>query len=461
MSSSKDSAKTKDTSRVILKPLAYYKILIHALRWGSNAMDKSYYKECMGMLIGELGEGSGEIKDVIVHDYVPINHGGKIEVAFAPEDYISFSYVDADYADKGLFTVGWAHTHPGLTSFLSDVDIRNQLGFQTPNPSAIALVFDHQYLEEEGNMGFKIFRLDDPNQGFASEYHEVDWLIEPPESSDFYLKIKELIEAVQSKSPVITEINETPDVFGDIQLPGTNAMRSKLPEMDILGITEAFNKGFQQVANLFLDPLVRYLNQFAEEVTNEVISGNVGIIEGIRSLKEAMNKGIEKLQGWFKLALLEKFDSVETYIEHRFESVGKSTGLVLELVQGLEKSVREGLDEYFENHLAQKIADLEREITSKMQELTAVVEGVGEIDLSQQVAALEGTVGLVEKDPGELFDKLKTSVTGMIDANLGEFGDSLGSIKTAIADQVTTISVIKRVLDSMKEDVQNLKEASK
>ncbi len=446
-----------DNTKVIIKPNAYYKMLVHALRWGSTEMDKAYYKECMGMLIGELGEGQGDLKDVIVHDIVPINHGGKIEVAFAPEDYISFSYVDSDFADQGLFTVGWYHTHPALTAFLSDVDIRNQLGFQTPNPSAIALVFDHMYLEEEGNLGFKIFRLNDPNQGFASDYHEVDWVVEPPDSSNFYLKIKGLIEAVQTKSPVIAEINETPDVFGDIQMPGTNAMRSKLPEMDVMRLTESLTKGFQSLAEMFLDPLVRYMNEFAEKLASEVINGNVGIIEGLQALKKNMNKGIEKLQGWFKLALLEKFDTIETYIEDRFESVGKSGEKLLDLVKNLKTSIEQELNEYLEKDLAEKIADFERDVTGRMENITKVMGEVKEIDMDQQVEVLRAAAGNLGQDQGAIFDTVTKSLQEMVQTNLGDFTQKLSEIKSIQADQITTISVLARVLDGLKEDVQKLK----
>lgn len=447
-----------DPHKVIIKPLAYYKMLVHALRWGSPAMDKQYFKECMGMLIGELGPGDDDVKDVIVHDAVPINHGGKIEVAFAPEDYISFSYVDADFAEQNLFTVGWYHTHPGLTTFLSSVDVRNHLGFQTPNPSAIALVLDPMYLEEEGNMGFEVYRLNDVEQGLMAEYHKVDFEVEPPASAAFYAKIKDLVEAVQAKNPVIMEINETPDVFGDIQVPGQNAMRSKIPEMDVMALTEALTAGVQQLAELFLEPLVRFFNQWSQETSNAVVEGNVAIVQGLRDLKDKMNKGIEGLQGWFKLALMEKFDSVDTYVEDRFESLEKVGAPMVAALENLQEKVGAALHEFVEKDLGAQLSEFQRDVNTQLDEIRDTLAAVQEIDMQEQLQLLEGTTrDLKQEAASPALAKTQAALKELVDAKVGSIGDRLLALKKEQADHIATISVLARVLEGVKEDVQKLK----
>ena len=153
-------------------------MLIHVLRYGNKARDPRDYREVMGILIGRL-EGEADhrgIRNVIIEEAVPISHGGSIEVSFAPEDYVTFSMVDVEYAERDppLFSCGWYHSHPGLGIFFSGTDINNQLGWQTPNPSAIGIVFDHTHLENPGDLGFRTFRLDDPSKGSRSGYHEVE-----------------------------------------------------------------------------------------------------------------------------------------------------------------------------------------------------------------------------------------------------------------------------------------------
>ncbi len=117
----------KDNTNVIIKPKAYMKMKKHVLRFASNVKDAAEFREVMGMLMGRLVDGKNpDIKDVIIEDAVPVNHGGAVEVAFAPEDYVNFSILDSQFAEQGVFNVGWYHRHPNLSCFFSAVDIRNQ-----------------------------------------------------------------------------------------------------------------------------------------------------------------------------------------------------------------------------------------------------------------------------------------------------------------------------------------------
>jgi len=198
---SKHRSKRSDKDNIVhIKPIAYYKMLIHILRFGNRFRAPRQYKEVMGMLIGHI-EGE-EVKDnVIIEDVVPISHGGSIEVAFAPEDYITFAKVDEDFAEKNWFTVGWYHSHPGLGFFLSGTDVLTQLGFQDVNPHAVAIVFDHKELERE-IQAFEIFRLYNTSAGISSSYYIVDYelkdlgqLSELEFIEKIYYKITHLLDA--------------------------------------------------------------------------------------------------------------------------------------------------------------------------------------------------------------------------------------------------------------------------
>lgn len=315
-------SKYKDNSKVIIKPEAYYNMLVHVLRFGNNVRDQRQYREVMGMLIGRL-EGEGEIKDVIIEDAVPISHGGSIEVAFAPEDYVSFSYVDAEYAERDppLFTVGWYHSHPALKIFFSSTDIKNQLGWQTQNPSAIGIVFDHTYLETPGDMGFRTFRLDNPAKGPMTEYHEVETIVEPPDSLDYYVKIMKLIQSIHAKEPPILEINETPDLFGEMIVPGRNQLMSKQPELQITSIMESFQAGINQLLENSLEPLIRYLNKWSQTLLNNVIETNVNLRNDIVELKDNVSAGISEIQGTFKSGLTNKMYDLDAYFDDRLEAL--------------------------------------------------------------------------------------------------------------------------------------------
>jgi proteasome lid subunit RPN8/RPN11 len=61
-----------------------------------------------------------------------------------------------------LYIVGWYHSHPSLGLFLSPIDIRTQLTYQTLYPKAVALVIDPaRYLENKKVTDdvFKVFQV--------------------------------------------------------------------------------------------------------------------------------------------------------------------------------------------------------------------------------------------------------------------------------------------------------------
>ncbi|NHI93696.1 MAG: hypothetical protein EAX96_14515 [Candidatus Lokiarchaeota archaeon] len=148
-------------------------LILHMLFFANPKIPKTQWRETAGWMIGKI-----DSEDVQVNDSFPIMTGTSTEFMFQDEHYIRASIIDSDLYDSGTgeFVVGWYHSHPGLSLFLSPTDIGNQLGFQGPglNPKAIALVFDHtQFDKFKKNYGFKVFRLNDPTEGEASAYHEV------------------------------------------------------------------------------------------------------------------------------------------------------------------------------------------------------------------------------------------------------------------------------------------------
>ncbi|MFX0143039.1 MAG: hypothetical protein ACFE9C_03095 [Candidatus Hodarchaeota archaeon] len=351
---------------IIIKPNAYYKMLLHVLRFGNKARDRRQYREVMGILIGRL-EGEPDkkgIRDVIIEDTVPISHGGAIEVAFAPEDYVTFSMVDANYAEKNWFSCGWYHSHPGLDIFFSSTDIRNQLGWQTPNPSAIGIVFDHVYLEKAGDLGFRTFRLDNPNKGQMSGYHEVETKVESPDSIDYYLKLMELINSVHSKEPPILEINEMPDLFGDITFPSESQIHAKQPELNSALIIDTLKNSLTELLELSLKPLISILNTWSDKIIRTAVVNNLQMRKDIIKIKDAISEGISSLQKDFKFSLREKLDELDTYIDDKFEEFDSNQ----EIFKNSFNQVKIELEEQFNILFEQKLKDIMDKIVNSINE---------------------------------------------------------------------------------------------
>ncbi|MFW9973422.1 MAG: Mov34/MPN/PAD-1 family protein, partial [Candidatus Odinarchaeota archaeon] len=346
--------------RVIIRPDAYYKMLLHVLRFGNKARDRKQFKEVMGILIGRI-EGEPDkkgIRDVIIEDAVPISHGGAIEVAFAPEDYVTFSMVDASYAEKGWFSCGWYHSHPSLDIFFSSTDIRNQLGWQTPNPSAIGIVFDHTYLEKPGDLGFRTFRLDNPNKGQMSGYHEVNTSVETPDNLGYYLKLIELITVIHSKEPPILEINEMPDLFGDITFPSESQIFAKKPELDSTMIINTLKSGLMEFLELSLRPLLSVLNNWSDNLIRSTVENNLQMRKDLIKIKSSLSEGISGLQKDFKFTLGEKLNELDMYIDDKFEEFDSNQADIQNSFNQIKIELIEHFNTIFEQKLESIIQNL-------------------------------------------------------------------------------------------------------
>ncbi|BFZ02684.1 hypothetical protein BsWGS_05724 [Bradybaena similaris] len=102
--------------------------------------------ETMGILCGKLSHSMF----IITNLFIPQQKGGHDSCDMENEEEL------IDYQDKhNLITLGWIHTHPTQTAFLSSVDLHSHFPWQKMMPEAIAIVCSPKF-EETG-----IFKLTD------------------------------------------------------------------------------------------------------------------------------------------------------------------------------------------------------------------------------------------------------------------------------------------------------------
>jgi proteasome lid subunit RPN8/RPN11 len=316
--------KLVDQSLVTIKPTAYYKMLLHVLRFGSKFLDPNQFKEVMGMLIGHL-KGDGPIKDVIVEDIVPVSHGGSIEVKFSEEQLGAFGDIDQQIFDKNIdknwFTVGWYHSHPGLNTFFSSTDKYNQLFWQDRNPSGIGIVFDHTYLERSGDLGFRAYRLDDPSKSLNSDYHEVKSIVEPPEDPTFYFNLIDLINKIHKKEPPILELNETTQLFSEVLIPEEKEFAIKKPEINFLELLNSFKEGMNSFLEMTLQPLIELINSWSQEITNKVFYNTSQMRSDLLELRNSLRQSVINIEKNYNYSLQEKLKQLDLYIDDRLDII--------------------------------------------------------------------------------------------------------------------------------------------
>lgn len=284
------------------------------------------------MLFGKLGAQKGTVRDVEIVDVVEVTHGGHIEVSFDDKDYVAFAEINERYAAEGVFNVGWYHSHPGLTVFLSTVDVRNHLGFQTTNPSAIAIVWDHMLLEEDGHIGFETFRLTELGKGQYSDYATVKTKVEAPTTLDYYkLCIKEILDLQLGGNPPMFELNELPTVVGDFEptpIEDSKFIPPSFPSM--LSNNNSAKIGSSDLSSSAIGAFATIMNNWAQDFSQALKNKGVVLNQNTGALKESIEKQIKNLQLWFlnkaNDVFLDVWEKVDTGIEDRLNLLKNCLG---------------------------------------------------------------------------------------------------------------------------------------
>jgi len=431
-----------DLSVVTIKPLAYYKMILHVSRFGNRARNNSQCIEVMGVMIGHLKDGEDKkFKDVIIEDVVPISHGSSVEVEFSINDYIFFEKANSMYYDKGFFVTGWYHSHPNLFQhqvFFSPTDVKNQFGWQNElNPSGIALVFDHAYLDSPDDPGFRAIRLTNPSNIRDSSVHQVKTIVETPDNFEYYFKIIELINNVHSREPPITEENETMNIFGDVKVPELSQLQFKQPEINQRKIIDSFQVGLANFLDLSLTPLINFLNSLSVNISANIEDNNIKIRKDLTLLKEMINAGIDKIQRKYKDDLNSELFKAEGYVDDFLDQIDGYQEGIAELLKEINVIVKEKVNTLFKEKFEGLINDFSRDFD----------------DCQKKLIDYNGSVS-VNLDN---LEKLETS--------LNSLSEQIKSIKNATLDKIKamqkeTYDVTSKKHNTMLNNLNNLNKKS-
>ena len=475
----------KDKSIVTIKPLAYFKMLLHVLRFGSKVMNRNKFNEVMGVLIGRI-EGEEEIKNVIVEDAIPVSHGGSIEVEFSPEQLGAFGQLDNDiwenYGDLGWFSVGWYHSHPGLTIFFSGTDIKNQMFWQGRNPSGIGIVFDHNYLETDNDYrkahnikkmlnpgeidyGFRTFRLVDPSS-ITSKWYEVETIVELPDSLEFYTKIVELIDKVHTKDNFILELNETPDIFGNVNIPYPDQLMANRYDLNITHLLSIFKDSISEFIDSAFNPLFMFLNKWSQEMVSKVLTNNTQIRDSLIKLKDTLSSKISKIQRDFKASLSYKLDEINGYIFDRIERFDKEFESIQTNVNDFKKDVEEQVMSSFEQVIKPSIEQLERSIEENGSILINLNDAQSRY--KQKITTLESFIEDISNNiitnKETLINDIKNSsdkIADLVSEKINISSESIDAVKKQVDECYSDIENVNANVETSSNSLSNLKEQIK
>ena len=442
---------------VVVKPTAYYKMLIHVLRFGSKVKDPNQCKEVMGGLIGHVKKNDGN-ELLIIEDAIPVSHGGAIEVRYSPEQLGDFAEIDnrvfEEHGEEGWFSCGWYHSHPGLSPFFSGTDIMNQLFWQAKNPAGVGLVFDHVYLDNPGDLGFRAFRLDDPSKSRNTSYHEVRVTVEPPNDNSYFNKIIDLIDGVYTKQIPIMELNETTNFFEDVFIPEKDSLMIKKPELDLI-----------------------LLNSWSQEILKKTFFNNTQMRQDLEELKVNLTNGMINIQKSFNYSLHDELEKLDIFIDDRLDVLEEKQENLKEYIKEFKEKIisltKSTLEEYKTPIITENLKQIENS-TSNLDSINkknaAVITDLEKSNVTLQEAfkILEPSkiriVGSLEERYEKISDNAKKKLKNTersFDNLEKESKKLLDDLKAAILVLEGSKEPILNKIERLEEDKKNLLEKIK
>jgi len=112
------------------------------------AINTARKKETCGLLLGKMKNNTYTVHTLLVPRQVSDENSCTMT-----EEEMVFEFQEK----RELLTLGWIHTHPTQSCFMSSLDLHTHCGFQTMLPEAFAIV-----CAPKSSPSFGIFRLTDP-----------------------------------------------------------------------------------------------------------------------------------------------------------------------------------------------------------------------------------------------------------------------------------------------------------
>ncbi len=313
---------------IIIPKKAYNTIVASSVRYANSRFPQDDWLEVYGVFTGKI-----EKDDLVISAAYPITHQEKKpediidKVYWSDEDYESFSIIDDEAFSKGLFTVGWWHSHPGFKVMMSQLDVKTTLSYQQNNPKAISLVFNPNRLirqielpykkgdpvkQLKNDPGFKIFRLDDVNKGIEASYHEEIYEIQG------YENMEQLIKETQNFIINVTNFFPKNNIFDHYQ----RIVDKKINELNskLMG-TESYLKTLIQKGEAHRTKEV--LNNQIKDIRKYVAQTYIAI-ENIREFMDYLefkerDKVITKVQ-----QILVQWDDAASNSSKKFDEMAKN-----------------------------------------------------------------------------------------------------------------------------------------
>jgi hypothetical protein len=284
--------------------------------------------------------------------------------------------------------------------------------------------------------------------------------VEPPDSLKYYRRLIELINSVHSKEPPILEINEMPDLFGDIAIPSQEQLITKKPELELTIIFSAIQNGLSSFLEMMIEPVITFLNTWSQEMIRKTIESNLEMRNNILIIKEKIGSGISKIQKDFKFSLKDKLNQLDMYIDDKFDDFDSNNENLKGIINQIKIELNDKLKVIFEENLKVSIDQSINSFKETIENLTKINQESSNAfenlkseqnslnNISEKIISIEDAINdKIKNVQDDLINKLVKNINKIV----GNFINLNKETKSFLSDLKAAIIL----LESSKNPIQN------
>jgi hypothetical protein len=293
-----------------------------------------------------------------------------------------------------------------------------------------------------------------------SGYHEVQVRVEPPDSIEYYIKLIELINSVHSKEPPVLEINEMPDLFGDITFPSENQILAEKTQLNTSLIMTSLKEGLVNLLESSIEPIIQGLNLWSDNIIRNTVETNLQIRKDIIKIKEGLSNGISNLQKDFKFSFKEKLNDLDMYIDDKFEEFDSNQEFFKDSFNQIKIELEEQFNIIFEQKLKDALLNILNLINENRERLTEINndKSVSSESLEQKIKSIENIIQTINSMQNSTTDVLKDEIEKLSTLFTKNVNKVIGNLINLGKDSKSFLSDLKAgiiLLESSKNPLSN------
>ena len=231
-------------------------------------------------------------------------------------------------------------------------------------------------------------------------------------------------------------------------------MMAKEPELSFANFSENLTNSIQELTSSVFQPLFMFLNDWASNLSRDLIDKNIDILTYLTDIKEKLSKKLGDLQGWFKYQINDRLRTIDILIDDQLETQLKQQEGLMEKIEAMESQLKNQIGSAFSSALEKTLQKYTVQLDDIIESLEVAGEGSAAVltkieaqkqQIDQGVSTFNETASALKKTADGLMSQIEIN----LNTSLGSAGSDIDKIVETQRDFVDSIRALKNIVDQL------------